>query len=545
MFKAASRSGRRAPAGAGRSFRLSAAHGAAPGWRRQVAQVGRALFLLLGLGATGCAVNPVTGQRDLMLVSEAQELQIGAQQYAPSQQSQGGSYDLDPELTRYVQSVGKKLAAVSDRQLPYEFVVLNNGVPNAWALPGGKIAVNRGLLLELQNEAELAAVLGHEIVHAAARHSAQQISRGQLAQVGMAAAVIGYGDRQGAELVAGGAQLASQLVMQRYGRDAERESDHYGMLYMKLAGYDPAAAVSLQQTFLRLSEGRDQDWLSGLFASHPPSAERVANNQAYLAELGAGGVVERERYQAAMARLRRTAPAYAAFDKGREALAAGKLDEAEKLARDAMRLEPREAFFPSLLGDVAQQRGDVRGAIAAYDQAIRLNDRFFLYPLRRGLARLKAGNRLGGQQDLEASVRLLPTAAAMNELGKLAIGSGNADAARGYFEGAAVVQGPVGDEARGHLARLDLGSDPSRVLRLRAFVDAGQLGAEIANPSPVAASDVVVEFLMRPDPNTEVQRTQRVVQRLAPGQRALVASGLFVGASPETQVRIVSARAAD
>ena len=85
---------------------------------------------------------------------------------------------IDPELTKYVNEVGQRLAAVSDRKLPYEFVVINNSVPNAWALPGGKIAVHRGLLIELNSEAELAAVLGHEIVHAAARHGAKGMERG-------------------------------------------------------------------------------------------------------------------------------------------------------------------------------------------------------------------------------------------------------------------------------------------------------------------------------------------------------------------------------
>ena len=115
---------------------------------------------------TGCAVNPVTGRNQLSIVSEAQERKIGAEQYSPSQQSQGGQFETEQALTSYVNEVGQRLAAVSERALDYEFVVLNNGVPNAWALPGGKIAVNRGLLIELDNEAELAAVLGHEIVHA-------------------------------------------------------------------------------------------------------------------------------------------------------------------------------------------------------------------------------------------------------------------------------------------------------------------------------------------------------------------------------------------
>ena len=96
-----------------------------------------------------------------------------------------------PELTTYVNEVGQKLAAVADRKLPYEFVVLNNPVPNAWALPGGKIAVNRGLLTELKNESELAAVLGHEIVHAAARHGAKAQERGTLLQAGIGRAQIG------------------------------------------------------------------------------------------------------------------------------------------------------------------------------------------------------------------------------------------------------------------------------------------------------------------------------------------------------------------
>src|SRR5690606_15645043 len=128
------------------------------------------------------------------------------EQYGPSQQSQGGELTVDPALTRYVQSVGDRLAAVSDRQLPYEFVVLNNSVPNAWALPGGKIAVNRGLLVELNNEAELAAVIGHEIVHAAARHGAQAMERGMLMQGAMLIGVVAAQGTDYADYVVGGAQ---------------------------------------------------------------------------------------------------------------------------------------------------------------------------------------------------------------------------------------------------------------------------------------------------------------------------------------------------
>ena len=144
----------------------------------------RRIFTLLVFAALigGCGTNPVTGQKELQLVSEAQEIDIGAENYGPSRQMQGGDYVVDPAVATYVREVGERLAQASDRRLPYEFAVVNDSVPNAWALPGGKIAVNRGLLTELHSEAELAAVLGHEITHAAARHGARSMERGLLLQ---------------------------------------------------------------------------------------------------------------------------------------------------------------------------------------------------------------------------------------------------------------------------------------------------------------------------------------------------------------------------
>src|SRR5690606_29076233 len=239
---------------------------------RRIRRAAHAVAAATALTASaGCVINPVTGDRELALVSADQEIAIGEQQYFPMRQAQGGDYVVDPELTAYVAGVGQRLAAVSDRALPYEFVVLNNSVPNAWALPGGKIAVNRGLLVELESEAELAAVLGHEIVHAAARHGALAMQRGLLLQGAVLATAVAAQGGNYSNLALGAASIGAQLINQRHGRAAELESDLYGMRYMSAAGYDPQAAVSLQQTFVRLSEGRgDEGWLAGLFASHPP-----------------------------------------------------------------------------------------------------------------------------------------------------------------------------------------------------------------------------------------------------------------------------------
>ena len=224
------------------------------------------VFVLVAFLA-GCSVNPVTGEKQLSLIPESQELSIGSEQYKPTQQTQGGQFYLDPELNLYVSQVGQKLAKVSDRpDLPYEFVVLNSSVPNAWALPGGKIAINRGLLMELEDEAQLASVLGHEIVHAAARHSVQRMQQGMLISAGVAGLGFALSDNEWAGLIMGGAAMGAQLALAQYSQGDELESDHYGIRYMKAAGYDPQAAVELQEVFVRLSEDRDTSFIEGMLS---------------------------------------------------------------------------------------------------------------------------------------------------------------------------------------------------------------------------------------------------------------------------------------
>lgn len=422
----------------------------------------RHLVLLLAcLAAAGCTVNPVTGDRDLILVSGEQELAMGLSNYEPMQQAQGGSYDIDPALTGYVQSVGRRLAAVSGVDLPYEFTVLNNSVPNAWALPGGKIAINRGLLTELGSEAELAAVLGHEIVHAAARHTAQQQSKSLLLQGIVMATGITANDSSYGDLVVGGAATAAQLLTTKYGRDAELEADKYGMRYMAKAGYDPQGAVTLQETFVRLSEGRQQDWLSGLFASHPPSNERVAANRKTAAKLSPGGELGVERYRATMQKTLQLRPAYEAYDKGRKALADKDTDSALAFANEALDRFPGEAHFHALRGDVRRVNGQYDMAVTNYDRAIERRGDYFYYPLQRGLARRELGDDDAAVADLERSIELLPTAPAHFALGQIAEHNGAVDNAIAHYRIVAQNGGEYGKAATAALARLEGSSPPA------------------------------------------------------------------------------------
>lgn len=450
------------------------------------------LFLVLLL-LSGCATNPVTGKKDFMLVSESSEIDIGKQQYAPMRQSQGGDYTVDRELTAYVSEVGQKLAAVSDRSLPYEFKVLNNSVPNAWALPGGKIVINRGLLTELKDEAELAAVLGHEIVHAAARHGAIAMSRGMLMQGAMLATVVATQGGDYAQLAQMGAGLGAQLITTKNGRDAEREADFYGMEYMSRAGYDLQGAIDLQKTFVKLSEGRNENWLTGLFASHPPSRERVENNIRTAAAKMAGGMRAKERFQSKTAHIIKTKPAYEAYDKGRKALGDGKIAEARKLARQALAGEPREGHFYALLGDIELKDKKPKVARQYFDKALSLNDQFFYYHLQRGLLNEQLGFTNDAKKDLDDSLKLLPTANAYNSLGNIARQEGDIRLAKENYARAATSKDQLGKKAYGSLLELDLADHPGKYIKIRHGINRqGGVVVQIANPTPKDIKDLVI-----------------------------------------------------
>lgn len=493
---------------------------------------------------TGCVTNPVTGEKELGLVSESTELQTGQNQYKPSRQMQGGDYRTDPAVQQYVSRVGQRLASVSDRRLPYEFVVLNSSTPNAWALPGGKIAVNRGLLVELKNEAELAAVLGHEIVHSAARHQAKQMERGMLLQGAVLAAGIAARNSDYRNLAVGGAALGANLIHQGYSREAELEADLYGMKYMARAGYDPKAAVGLQQTFVRLSKKRSPSWLAGLFSSHPPSQERVAQNRKTVAKMAAkGGELGEKRFRNAIARLKKTRPAYKALDDGRVALSKGDTRRAESLASKAIRIESREAAFYGLRGEAKAKAGNHRAALADYDRALRLDDQFFYHYLKRGETRLALNNHRGARSDLQKSIKMLPTANGYYALGQLEQQNGNHRQAKAYYAKASGSRSKSGVAAAKALVRMDLSSNPARYLKPRLELDRqGRVYALITNSTSLPVRNVTFTVGQK-DRLGRIYKgsTHRVRKVIYPGKAVRVATGIS-GITESRQLRQLGLR---
>jgi predicted Zn-dependent protease len=206
--------------------------------------------LLFLLALTGCATNPATGQKEFSLVSEGQEVSMG-QEGDKAVQAEYGVYD-DPALNAYVDGIGKKLAAVSERpNLEWHFRVVDSPVVNAFALPGGYIYVTRGILAVCNSEAQIAGVLGHEIGHVTARHSARQITRSQLAQVGLGLGSIFV---EGFSPYGQAASVGLQLLFLKYSRGDETQADELGVRYASRAGYDPREIPATYSALKRLAE---------------------------------------------------------------------------------------------------------------------------------------------------------------------------------------------------------------------------------------------------------------------------------------------------
>jgi len=240
-----------------------------------------------------CAVNPATGRREFMLVTESQEIQMGLDA-DPQITASYGLVD-DPELQEYVMNLGLSLAEVSERpQLPWSFKVVDDPIVNAFALPGGFIYVTRGILAHFDSEAELAGVLGHEVGHVTARHGASQMSRQQIQQVGVG---LGMVVSEGFRRYGGIAVAGLQIMNLSYSRADESQSDRLGLRYISRVGYDADAMIGVFQMLAAAGgggAGRLPEWQS----SHPYPENREADMRAVIAETGVSrdGLINRDVY---------------------------------------------------------------------------------------------------------------------------------------------------------------------------------------------------------------------------------------------------------
>ncbi|GAB4232295.1 MAG: M48 family metalloprotease [Deltaproteobacteria bacterium] len=395
---------------------------------------------LLSVGVYCCAVNPVTGRSELSIVSftEEEEAALGARAYSPAVQQQGGFYR-DRELEEYVQEVGMRLARVSHRpNLRYRYRVLNSSVPNAFALPGGYIVINRGLLVGLSSEAEMAAVLGHETGHVTAKHSLAGYQRAMAANVLVTGVVLAAGGRAGVQEISG---ITASLIENGFSRDQEREADWLGIDYMVKAGYNPAGAVRLQEYFYReLEGGRNPLFVEGLFRTHPFSKERLENARDRIAQRYPDTVknpnytFNETIFRQKTARLREAQKAYAVADQGDKLFKEKRYDEALSKYREAARMEPGQAPFPASIGRVHLVRKEYGPAEAALRRAIELDAESFEPRYRMGALKYQRREFRAAIPELERSMDLYPTKQAAAMLSKSYEAVGDAANAKKYGE---------------------------------------------------------------------------------------------------------------
>jgi beta-barrel assembly-enhancing protease len=294
----------------------------------------------------GCAVNPVTGQKQLMLVSEDWEKQVDKQN-SPHQFSSDYGTLQDEALNQYIRQVGASMIPHTHRpNMPYSFQGVNATYINAYAFPGGSIAATRGILLSLESEAALSALLGHEMGHVNARHTAQQMSKGTLLQA-VAGGVGVYAGTKGdayGQMAAQLSTLGAGVLLAHYSRDNEREADYLGMTYMVKSGYGVEGSIQLAAMLNNLSKG-NSNAVSLLFATHPMSQERyhtavkLADSEFSYAK---GKPLYRERYMDNTAALRKLKPAIERFQQAEELMAKESYDKAAVSFQEGLKLAPND-----------------------------------------------------------------------------------------------------------------------------------------------------------------------------------------------------------
>lgn len=368
-------------------------------------------LVLLSFIIYNCTVNPVTNRREFSLLSESAEVRMGEEYYPIFTQVYYGEYP-DANLQKYVQEVGDRLAKESHRPgLNYEFNVLNTSIPNAFALPGGKISITRGLLSILDSEDQLAGILGHEIGHVTARHSARRYSQTILAQTALAGAAyyLQQSDIKGSDFLIMGGAFGTQLLLLRYSRDNEREADELGIEYMTKAGYNPEAYSEVMEKFLQFYSNEPSRF-EAIFSTHPLTSERVRDAKNIVNKKHSDSTNKPYKistFQNAMQTINRNSEAYSIFDKGVALFNENKYDKAKEKFEQSISLFNNDALFHYYLSNTEYKLNNIREAKRHSDAAVRLYPDFFFARALKGQIEYELKNYNEAIINLNAANRLI------------------------------------------------------------------------------------------------------------------------------------------
>ncbi len=383
--------------------------------------INRAFLVLLSLSfLISCAVNPVTGRKELMLINERQEIELGKSSAPSLKWEFGGEYH-DEKLKAYLGNIVNNLWQNSERpHLPVKFYIQNTSVPNAFALPG-YVAITRGLLSEMENEAQFAAVMGHEVGHVMARHSAQRMTRMQLQQLGLAVSSAALEGTEGADTLLKIGSVGSSLLILKFDRSQEIQSDRLGARYMSELGYDPNEAISAHKVLersvdnylKRLGKTPGEDSLiSNLLSTHPRTSVRLGEIQDMINELPPykikGDGKFGNPFQKATKKIREINGIYHLYDSAEVLYNEKKYNEAEKKLNEAFGKNDSQAPFYNLLGLIKLQGKKYEEAAKSYRKALSIDPGYQPSQYGMGLVNFLQNRYKPAIRRFEKSLELFP-----------------------------------------------------------------------------------------------------------------------------------------
>jgi predicted Zn-dependent protease len=348
----------------------------------------KTLGTLIVLLSFSCAINPVTGQKEFMLVSEEQEFALGSEEVPNLNWAYGGKYR-DAELESYLTNLAKRIWDVSERpNIPLKFTVQNTSLPNAFAIPG-YIAITRGLLVELQNEAQFVSVMGHEAGHVMARHTAKRLSLSQVQSAGiLTGSIFLQGQKGGDALLTLGA-LGSSLMLLKYDRNQELQADGLGVKYMARLGYDPREAlnahrqldIAIDEFMKRLGKERQEEtFLDEILSTHPRSEIRKEEIEEMISGLPpyiiVGDGKGTEIFNSSLKGIREVNKGYIFYDEAIRAFKKNKIDETKEKLNRAMELNNRQAPFFSLGGNIKVKEKKYSEAEEMFNRALSIDSEY-------------------------------------------------------------------------------------------------------------------------------------------------------------------------
>jgi predicted Zn-dependent protease len=333
----------------------------------------------------------------------------------------GGEYK-NERLKAYLKDIVIRIHSVSHRpNLPVQFAIQNSSVPNAWAIPG-YVVITRGLLAALDNEAEFTFIMGHEMGHVSARHSAKQITRGMLQQIGLGAAGIALGGKEYSDIALRLGSVGSSLLLLKYSRDDELEADRLGILYMTKLGYKPENAISAHRNLEKVSQeylksiGKDSNergFFEDLLSTHPRTSVRIEEIQHMINETQPPTIIgdgtNREKFQTAVAKLKDLNKIYIEyFDKAVREFGKNNTDEADILASKAIKADENQPAFHALKGFIRLKRKDYHEAEKYFNTALNLDKDY--EPALRGMGAIRyyKGEYPEGIGYLKRSISIFP-----------------------------------------------------------------------------------------------------------------------------------------